>query len=229
MRRRGIPPSAINKFVQSVGITISDTIIDVKIFESFIFIELFKTSKITSCITDPIKVYLNCEKQSLYDYLKISSKVIYIDGSDFMEKPTDDFLRLTPYNSVGLIGLGEIKFKKFENDGIRCDFIPVESEVFSKPKKFIQWIYNLDFKVELRMYSSLFKSFNPEEVGYLNDIDLENSLKVVDGYCNSEILESKLEDRYQFIRKGFFCCDKDSDFDKKKLVFNKTLGLKNFK
>lgn len=226
IRRRGFPAAAINAFVQSVGITFSETIVDVKILESFVLKELFKTATKATCLLNPLKVCINKKAKG-----KISGKdvdvykVIYIDKSDFLEdiSKDKDFLRLTPENPVGLINLGVLKYVGKESDGIRCELLTKEE---CKPSKNIQWLADLNNKVELRMYKPLFKSFNPEEVGFLNDVDLENSLEVVTGYVDATVLDVKVEDKYQFLRIGYFCCDKDSIFEKeKKLVFNLTLEL----
>ena len=65
----------------------------------------------------------------------------------------------------------------------------------------------------------------------MNDIDLTNSLEIIDGYVDNTVLNTYIEDKFQFIRIGFFCCDFDSiiNDNQKKLVFNLTLPLnKNY-
>ena len=145
------------------------------------------------------------------------NKTVYIDSSDFSENPASDFLRLTPSQSVGLINFGTVKFVEKNNEGI------VVQIVDEKPLKYVQWVANLNNIVELRLYKPLFSSFDPESNGYLNDINFE-SLEIVDGYCDSRIVGSKNLDKFQFVRFGYFCCDKDSRDDH--LVFNLTLPLK---
>src|SRR5699024_6694157 len=104
------------------------------------------------------------------------------------------------------------------NDGIVCELCEEE------PKKHIQWLADLNNKVTLRMYRPLFRSFNPDEVGYLNDLDME-SCEAVTAYCDYRVKGVKPLDKFQFVRIGFFCCDYDSkDND---LVFNLTLPLKS--
>ena len=229
MRRRGFPASAINKFVQSVGITFSETIIDVKILESFVLKELMQIAKKATCIINPLKVYINkCTTGIISNEPVDVNNIIYIDKDDFDETNNSDFLRLTKIQPVGLINLGVLKYIKDESDGIRCELLTVDE---CKPNKFIQWLPNLDNKVELRMYKPLFKSFDPDEIGYMNDIDLTNSLEIIDGYVDNTVLNTYIEDKFQFIRIGFFCCDFDSiiNDNQKKLVFNLTLPLnKNY-
>ena len=229
MRRRGFPASAINAFVQSVGITFSDCIVDCKILESFVSKELYKTAKKATCLMDPLKIYINKKAKGIISEVEVDiNKIIYIDRSDFMEEDDkkdtkDKFLRLTPTNPVGLIGCGVLKYVGKETDGIRCELLTKEE---CKVSKNIQWLPNLNNKVEIRWYTPLFTCFNPEEGGFMNNINLEGSLQIKTGYVDSTVLSAAVEDKFQFIRIGYFCCDKDSTFEKdKKLVFNLTLEL----
>lgn len=225
MRRRGFTANAINNFVRSVGITFSETVIDVKILENFVRDDLNKIAKRVFCVRAPIKLLINnLPKKTIElpvdqnESISVEvNKVVYIDGADFSEEPTADFLRLTKTNPVGLINLGTIKFVERTADAI------VVQIVDEKPEKYIHWVPNLNNKVELRLYKPLFNSFNPEEVGYLNDIDFE-SLEIADGYCDSRIVGIKNLDKVQFVRFGYFCCDKDST--ENHIVLNLTLPLK---
>lgn len=230
MRRRGFTPAGINNFVRSVGITFTESIVDVKILENFVRDDLNKVAKRVFCVRNPLKLSItNFPKKSIALPIIYGSeeqgsvsvdvnRVVYIDGSDFSENPSEDFHRLTKSQSVGLIGLGVVKFVERSEDTI------VVHMVDEKPLKYIQWVPNLNHKVSLRLYKPLFNSFNPEEAGFLNDINFE-SLEICDGYCDPRIAGAKNLDKFQFVRQGYFCCDKDSKDDE--YVFNLTLPLKN--
>ncbi|KAI5148253.1 glutaminyl-tRNA synthetase [Enteropsectra breve] len=232
MRRRGFTANAINKFVQSVGITFSETTVDVRILENFVRKDLEKEAKKMFCIRNPLKVTINgLSKRTVEIPSSIAggenekievNKFIYIDGSDFEEKSdvesTDgEFMRLTPKQPVGLIGIGTISYLSKNSDGIVCELVD------EKPLKYCQWVPNLNNKVELRLYKPLFNSFSPDEVGYLSDLNL-NSIEKAVGYCDARIKTAKNLEKYQFVRMGFFCCDKDSTDSN--LVFNLTLPLR---
>lgn len=229
MRRRGFTPAAINNFVRSVGITFSESIIDVKILENFVRDDLNKIATRAFCIRNPLKLTINNLSKKTVELPMMKgmeecgginvevNRTVYIDSADFSENPAEDFMRLTKTQPVGLINLGTVKFVEKLGDSI------VVQLVEEKPKKYVHWVPNLNNKVELRLYKPLFNSFNPEEVGYLNDINFE-SLEIVDGYCDSRISGAKPLDKFQFVRFGYFCCDKDSKDDK--MVFNLTLPLK---
>lgn len=229
MRRRGFTAVGINNFVKSVGITFTESIVDIKILENFVRDDLNKIAKRAFCIKNPLKLIIsNANKKTIELPVVFGSeekamypvevnKFVYIDGSDFSEASSGDFMRLTPTQTVGLINFGTVKFIEKTSEGI------VVQIVDEKPLKHIQWVANLNNKVELRLYKPLFSSTNPEEVGYLNDINFE-SLEIVDGYCDGRVIGAKNLDKFQFVRVGYFCCDKDSKDDH--LVFNLTLALK---
>ena len=123
---------------------------------------------------------------------------------------------------------------------LKVKVLPVDS--VSKPKAFIHWVAD-PVEVEVRMYKRLFKHKNPEDTnevpgGFLTDI-AENTLEKRRALADKSILGSKVADhdsvilyvailqvydRFQFERLGFFSVDPDSE--KKKLVFNLTVGLK---
>lgn len=229
MRRRGFTPTGINNFVQSVGVTFTESIVDVKILENFVREDLNKIAKRVFCVRNPIKLSItNLPKKSValpvthegeQSSVNVDvNKVVYIDGSDFCESPNKDFHRLTKDQAVGLINLGVVRFVEKSGDGIAVQLVD------EKPLKFIQWVPSLNHKVSLRLYKPLFNSFNPDEVGFLDDINFE-SLEICDGYCDPRILGAKSLDRFQFVRQGYFCCDKDSKGEE--YVFNLTLPLRN--
>jgi glutaminyl-tRNA synthetase len=224
MRRRGIPAQAINNFVKSLGITYSETIIDKRIFDSFIRDELNKTAKRVMCVVDPLKVFIrNSKPKTILPSNNDKNEeifftpYIYIERSDFSHENDKDFLRFTPTQPVGLYLYGAIKFISFENDVIIAE---VTDET---PKKYIHWVSRDSKMVELRMYEQLFKSYDPEEGNYLENINYD-SKEIKYGYCDSRINGAKVEDKYQFQRIGYFCVDPDSTEDN--LVLNKTISLK---
>jgi len=226
MRRRGFTPDAINRFAKSAGITFSDSIMDVRALENYVRDDLFRVSKKVFCVRNPIKVTINeLSKRSVVLPASASegecnievSKVVYIDGSDFMEAPSEGYERLTKGNPVGLIGIGAIKFVEKTGDGIVCSLCD------EKPKKFVQWVSKLDNKVVLRLYEPLFSEFDPDKPDFLNRINTE--FETTEGYCDFRIKEAKTYDKFQFIRIGYFCCDQDSTKDS--LVFNLTIPLRS--
>ncbi|KAF9764319.1 putative glutamine--tRNA ligase [Nosema granulosis] len=227
MRRRGIPAEAINNFVRNIGITYADTVIDMKLFESFIREELNRTARRIMCVINPLRIFIRNAKPktiSAPDLLHDSkvreidfTKEIFIENSDFSYEGGEDFFRFTPNQTVGLYLVGAIKFIEMKDGIITADLVD------ETPKKYIHWVSSDSKKVELRIYSDLFRSFNPNAVDYLSDLNID-SLVVKEGFCDKRIEGCKPEDKFQFQRLGYFCVDKDSSSEK--IILNKTIALK---
>ena len=98
-----------------------------------------------------------------------------------------------------------------------------------KVSKTIQWIsIPHAIKAEIRLYDRLFTDESPDTHQDKNFLEFVNkdSLKIVNGYVESSLINAKVEDKFQFTRIGYFCLDKDTS--ENNLVFNKTVDLKVF-
>lgn len=170
------------------------------------------------------------------------SRVIYIEKDDFMENPPKKFFRLSPGSEVRLKYAYFIKCERVVKDEktgeiieLHCTYDPAskggESPDGRKVKGTLHWVsaaHALD--AEVRLYDNLFTVPNPGEEregadykDFLNPNSLEvlTSCKVEPGLANAGI-----NDRYQFLRLGYFCLD-SKDSSKEKLVFNRIVGLKD--
>ncbi|KAI8088788.1 tRNA synthetases class I, catalytic domain-containing protein [Halteromyces radiatus] len=208
IRRRGVPPQAINNFVLELGVTTNKTVIDVLRFDAKTREYLDNTTPRLMAITEPLKVVLknlpddyleevivpNKPRDPSMGEVKVPfTKVLYIDRSDFREEDSKDYYRLTPGKSVGLLHLKHpvrfVEAKKDSEGNIQELVCEYENDVaFKKPKTYIHWVaespaHNSPVALdEVRLYQALFKHDNPDRVegGYLKDIN-ENSLHVVKG------------------------------------------------
>jgi len=169
-------------------------------------------------------------------------ETIYIERSDFKEQMEKGYRRLTPDQQVGLRYAGVVlKVVKVVKDKVTGQVAELNVEAVavdkaeSKPKAFIHWVAK-PLEVEVRLYEKLFKHQHPEDTsvvpgGFLTDIR-ENSLSVACALADSSILLKKggkqlaVFDKFQFERQGFFSVDPDSDVKAKKVVFNRTVSLK---
>jgi glutaminyl-tRNA synthetase len=208
IRRRGVPPEAINNFVLELGVTTSQSTIEVSRFDTKTREYLDKTTPRLMAILDPIRVVLTNLPDDFVEEVVVPNKprdpamgehkvpfakVLYIDRSDFREQDSKGYFRLAPGKSVGLLYAKHpihcTNYKK-DADGkvieIECTY---ENEgEFKKPKTYIHWVaespkHNSPVKLdELRIYERLFKHDNPETVegGYLEDIN-SHSLEIVKG------------------------------------------------
>jgi glutaminyl-tRNA synthetase len=166
------------------------------------------------------------------------SNELYIEREDFMENPPKKYFRLAPGQMVRLKSAYIIKCEEVIKDEsgniteLHCTYIP-ESKSGSDTsgihvKGTLHWVsVKHAVTVEVREYDRLFKVEDPSsEEGDFKDYINPDSLKVVKtAFAEPSLKNAKFEDRYQFIRKGYFTLDKDSSTSG--MVFNKTVGLKD--
>ncbi len=165
------------------------------------------------------------------------SKELYIEQEDFMEVPPKKFFRLFPGGMVRLKGAYIIKCDEVVKDAagniteLRCTYIPESksgndtSEI--KVKGTIHWV-SIPHAVtaEVRLYDRLFKVEDPQSgEGDFKDYINPDSLQIITAYMEPSLKDAEPNTPYQFIRKGYFVLDKDST--KEKLVFNRTVTLKD--
>ncbi|KAJ3108430.1 hypothetical protein HDU97_001137 [Phlyctochytrium planicorne] len=256
LRRRGFTPEAISAFSREVGITLTNSVIPKERLENYVREHLNDVAPRIMAILDPIKVTLANLKESHHEYLTLPNKprddsmgshkvpftrTIYIDASDFREDSDPNFFRLTLGESVGLLYVPfTIRAEKVIKDanGKVVEIIARyenDLKTAAKPKTYIQWVADSPkdkspVNVEVRMYDNLFLHPNPSDKsvvpgGFLSDIN-PKSLVVFNGLVEVGINTAKVEDKFQFVRVGYFCVDKDSDLKNGKIVVNKTVSLK---
>jgi glutaminyl-tRNA synthetase len=163
---------------------------------------------------------------------------LYIEREDFMEVPAKKWFRLAPgqlvrLKSAYIIRCDEvIKDDKGHITELRCSYIP-ESRSGNDTsgihvKGTLHWVsVKHAITCEVRLYDRLFKVENPSsEEGDFKDYINPGSLRVVKAaYAEPSLAKAKFDERYQFLRKGYFCFDKDSS--EEKLIFNRTVTLKD--
>lgn len=252
VRRRGFTPASINRFCEEIGITTAPTVVDVRKLESFVRDDLNKTTLRRMCVLEPLLVeFVNVPedfKRTITlpndprDPLKGDSTIeltrqVYMDSCDFRLDSTaasEEFFRLTPNQPVGLYRVGVMKFVKVETDpetGKPCKvYVELDqAEVPSvKPKTYIQWVpKETALPAEIRIFSDLFKSVNPQANpnGWLADVNRDSLRVIHDALVDSRLAEAKIEDKFQFQRVGYFCVDPDTA-KSSKLVFNLTVSIK---
>jgi glutaminyl-tRNA synthetase len=192
IRRRGVPPGAILSFVNELGVTTSQTIIQIVRFEQSIRRFLETSVPRLMLVLDPVPVVIqdigDLEGQELEfplspknpefgSYKLGMTATIYIDRSDFLEVANKDFFRLTPGSAVGLLQvpypIKATSYTKDETTGRITEIQAVLDKDGTKPKTYIHWVPEGSRAVMVRVHHSLFKSQNPMAVegGFLNDIN----------------------------------------------------------
>ena len=252
MRRRGFTPESIRDFCERIGVAKRDNMIDFGVLEFCVRDHLNKVALRRMMVLDPIKVVITNYENGKEELLTSENNPedeaagsrnlpfcheLYIERDDFMENPPKKYFRLAPGGMVRLksayiIQCDEvIKDEKGEVTELRCTYFP-ESKSGSdnsglKVKGVIHWVSAKHaVPAEVRLYDRL---FNTEDLGAIED-DFTNhlnpeSLKVQQAYAEPELVNATINDRFQFMRIGYFCLDLDSTKDK--LVFNRTTTLRD--
>jgi len=166
------------------------------------------------------------------------SNTLYIEREDFMENPPKKFFRLGPGNMVRLKYAYIIKCDSFDKDAdgnittVYCSYLPESRSGGDSSgltvKGTIHWVSAAHAaKAEVRLYDRLFKVDDPNnEEGDFKSYINPDSLQVVENALIEPALASaKPGDRFQFLRKGYFCVDPDTTPEK--LVLNRTVTLKD--
>lgn len=252
MRRRGYTASAIREFCDRIGIAKRENLIDFSLLEFCVREDLNKIALRRMVVFDPLKVVItnypegeemltseNNPEDPAAGHRDIPfSRVLYIEREDFMETPAKKYFRLAPGMMVRLKSAYIIKCEEVVKDAegniteVRCTYIPESKSGADTSginvKGTLHWV-SVPHAVtaEVRLYDRLFKVEDVANAeGDFKDHINEASLTVLpNAYAEPALLNDTADDRYQFIRKGYFSRDKDSTPGK--LVFNRTVTLKD--
>ncbi len=254
LRRRGYTPESIRYFADKIGVAKRDNTIDVSLLEHSIREDLNKKAPRVMAVLNPLKVVLtnypegrteemelvnNPEEESAGSRKVPFSRVLYIEQEDFMETPPPKYFRLSPGNEVRLKGAYIIKCEKVIKDPvtgniteIHCTYDPDTrsggEQSNRKVKSTIHWLSSPHaLPAEIRLYDRLFLDEDPsnhKDKDYKEFLN-PDSLRIISGYVEPSLQNSRPLDKFQFIRIGYFCVDMDSTSDR--LVFNRTVTLKD--
>jgi len=255
LRRRGYTPSAIRKFIDTVGVTKRDNVIDLALLEFSIREDLNKTAKRVMGVLDPVKVILTNypagqEEMMVADYMYNDpeggnrevpfSGELYIEREDFKEEANRKFFRLTLGKEVRLKNAYIIKGESVVKDEagnvteIHCTYDPLSrsgsgtEESKRKVKGTLHWVsVKHAIPATVKVYDRLFTDEAPDGQ---KDVDYKtflnpDSLNTVEAYLEPSLSSAKAGDRFQFQRLGYFVVDTSSTTDH--LIFNKTVGLRD--
>ena len=252
LRRRGYTAASIRDFCDRAGIAKRENITELSLLEFCVREDLNKIALRRMVVFDPIKVVLtNYNEENEFVSVEDNpedanggfrdvpfSKELYIERDDFMENPPKKFFRLFPGGMVRLKGAYIIKCDEVVKDDagniiqLNCSYIS-ESKSGNdtsniKVKGTLHWVSVAHaITAEVRLYDRLFKVEDPSsEAGDFKDYINENSLEIIPAVYAEPALKNAVQDeRYQFLRKGYFTLDKYST--EEKLIFNRTVTLKD--
>ena len=256
MRRRGYTPRAIRDFCERIGVTKSDTLIDMSVLENCVRADLDRHSRRALAVLNPLKVVIENYPATETEQLEAPyhpnrpemgarmlpfSRVIYIERDDFMEDPPRRFFRLAPGREVRLRYAYFISCHAVIKDEagdileLRCRYDPAtrggNAPDGRKVKGTLHWVSAAHaLRAEVRLYDRLFTDPRPDanQPGTdWRDCLNPNSMRVIKGAClEPSLREAEAEERFQFERLGYFCVD-NKDSAPGKPVFNRTVGLRD--
>lgn len=252
MRRRGFTAESIRDFCERIGIAKRENLIDVSLLEFCVREDLNKLAPRVMAVLDPVKLIItnypdeqseellsdNGPDESFGTRVVPFSKELWIEREDFMEEAAKKWFRLAPGAMVRLKSAYIVKCEAFAKDNkgkiteVYATYLPVSKSGSDSSgisvKGTIHWVSVAHaLNAEIRLYDRLFIVENPSaEEGDFKEYVNPNSLKII----RNAFIEPSLKDavplsKYQFIRKGYFCLDKDST--EEKMVFNRTVSLKD--
>ena len=255
LRRRGYTSESIRNFADTIGIAKRENLIDVSLLEFHLREHLNKVSPRVMGVLDPIKVVITNYPEGEEEWLTAEnnpedesagtrqvpfSREIYIEKNDFREEANRKFFRLKLGGEVRLKNAYIIKAESCTKDAegniteIHCTYDTKSKsgsgteESLRKVKGTLHWVsVKHALEAEVRIYDRLFSDESPDTHKDKDFMEFVNpdSLKVIKGFLEPSLKNSKVEDRVQFQRLGYFCVDPDSTAEK--LVFNKTVGLRD--
>ena len=253
LRRRGFTPESIKTFVELVGVTKSQGSVEYPMLEYCIREDLKLKVRRMMAVLNPVKVIIDNYPVGQVEYMEVPNnqenpelgtrkvpftKELYIERDDFMIDPPKKYFRMFPGNEVRLMNAYFVTCTDYKTDEsgevteIHCTYNPeTRGGNFEgrKVKGTIHWVSASEGKqVQVRLYENIVD----EEKGVYNEEDGSinvnpHSLTVIDNcYVEPELMNAAKEEKFQFVRNGYFCVDiKDSEAGKP--VFNRIVSLKS--
>lgn len=255
LRRKGYTPTAIRNFIDRVGVSKRENLIDIQLLEFFVREDLNRISKRVMAVVDPVKLVIENYPEGQEEWLETEnnpedenagtrkipfSRELYIEREDFKEEANNKFFRLKLGGEVRLKSAYIIKaerVEKDENGNITTIYATYDEksksgsgteESLRKVKGTLHWVSALHaIPVEVRIYDRLFTVEQPDAEKEVDFLEFINpdSLKVVQGFAEPALKDVAVGEPLQFQRIGYFTKDQDSTDNQ--LIFNRTVTLKD--
>jgi glutaminyl-tRNA synthetase len=255
LRRRGYTAASIRKFCDIIGVAKRENVIDVSLLEFCLREDLNKTAPRVMAVLDPIKLIITNYPEGKEEWLEAEnnqedesagfrkvpfSRELYIEREDFLEEAPAKFFRLSLGREVRLKNAYIIKGESVVKDAagnITEIHVTYDEDSRSgsgseasqrKVAGTLHWVsIKHALETEVRLYDRLFIDEAPDSHKEKNFLEFMNpsSLQIVKGFVEPSLSDVKSDDKFQFQRLGYFNVDKDTT--EGKIVFNKTVGLKD--
>jgi glutaminyl-tRNA synthetase len=255
LRRRGFTPEAIRAFVAAAGVSRTNGIVDIEMLEHFQRDDLNHRAARAMAVLHPLKLVIDNYPEDKVEFVEVAnnpedpsagtrqvpfSRELYIEQDDFREVPPPKYYRLSPGKEVRLRNAYFVTAQSVVKDpqgnviAVHCTYDSASrggnSPDGRKVKSTMHWVSAQHaIPAEIRLYEKLFTQPDPGDVPegktFLDNLN-PNSLEILTGaQLEPSLANAKPGDRFQFERVGYFCVDPDSA--PAKLVFNRTLALKD--
>lgn len=253
LRRRGYSPESIHNFIDKIGYTKVEGIIDLGLLEHAVREELNKTSTRVSAVINPVKLIItnypedrvemmealnNPEDENSGTHEIAFAQELWMEREDFMEDAPKKFFRMTPGQEVRLKNAYIVKCTGCKKDDqgniteVYAEYDPMTksglSDANRKVKGTLHWLSAAHcLPAEVRLYDRLFSVENPsaDERDFRELINPDSLQLRTNCYVEDYLKDARPLDRFQFQRIGYF--NVDSDSTPEKLVFNRTVSLKD--
>jgi glutaminyl-tRNA synthetase len=256
LRRRGYTPDSIKNFVHELGLIRNASTVDSSMLENSLRQDLKKKVPAVMAILNPLKVVITNYPDNKTELLDLEnnsqnpelgkrqvpfSKTLYIERDDFMEIPSKGFHRLTPDSEVRLKGAYFITCHDIIKDEatgeiaeLHCTYDPITKSgtgfTARKVKATIHWVSaHHGIYSDIHLYGNLFNEMiksNDENPDWNDKVNPHSLVILKDCIVEPSLASAKKEDKFQFIRHGYFCVDSKYSTEDK-LVFNRTVSLKD--
>ena len=255
MRRRGYTPESIRDFCERIGVAKANSVIDYAMLEACVREDLNKRAPRAMAVLDPINLVVDNYPEDLVERFEVEvnpedpsmgmrevefSKYLYIEREDFREEAPNKYKRMVPGREIRLKGAYYVTATDCEKDEdgnitvVHCDYAPDSKGGDTEDKRkvkgtihFVSAAHAVD--AEIRLYDRLFTVPNPsDETGvesFTENINPDSVVIMPSAKIESGLRNAQVGDKFQFMRQGYFCVDKDTTPEK--LVFNRTVGLKD--
>ena len=255
LRRRGYTAASIRKFCDIIGVAKRENIIDFSLLEFCLREDLNKTAPRVMAVLDPIKLVITNYPEDKEEWLEAEnnqedesagfrkvpfSKELYIERDDFLEEAPAKFFRLSLGREVRLKNAYIIKGERVVKDAagtITEIHVTYDEDSRSgsgseasqrKVAGTLHWVaIKHALEAEVRLYDRLFIDEAPDSHKEKNFLEFmnPNSLEIVKGFVEPSLATVQAGEKFQFQRLGYFNVDNDTSIGK--IVFNKTVGLKD--
>lgn len=258
MRRRGYTPEGIRLFAARIGVDKANSRVSMELLEDAIRDDLNARAPRVMAVLRPLKVTITNYPEGKVEWLKAPywprdidregsrevplSREVYIERTDFLEDPPDDWIRLRPGGEVRMRNAYFIRCEEVDRDpdsgevtGLSCTYDPeslgAPSKGARKKTTAIQWVSAAHaLPVEARLYDRLFTVADPENPGDgkpFQDCLNPRSLEIVRGcLVEPSLAKASPGEPFQFLRNGYFVADEvDSRPDAP--VYNRIVDLKD--